>query len=108
MKIADFERAIKKLDVDVHIDEISLCKGQVKELYAHTKRRYLKYTGLGTCYSLPSTAHNSTEEYKMSRQIFRLSSHHERVPQLDLPVLNSYFCKNKTQCGTSKKISSKN
>ena len=46
MKIADFERAIKKLDVDVHIDEISLCKGQVKELYAHTKRRYLKYTGL--------------------------------------------------------------
>ena len=63
MKIADFERAIKKLDVDVHIDEISLCKGQVKELY---------------------TAHNSTEEYKMSRQIFRLSSHHERVPQLDL------------------------
>lgn len=84
MKIADFERAIKKLDVDVHIDEISLCKGQVKELYAHTKRRYLKYTGLGTCYSLPSTAHNSTEEYKMSRQMFRLSSHHERVPQLDL------------------------
>lgn len=51
MKVAEFEKAIDRYPEDITIDEMVLSKGQVKEVYGHSHRVYLKWDSFGRGYS---------------------------------------------------------
>lgn len=51
MKVADYEKAIEDFPADITIDEMILSKGQVKAVYAHSHRVYLKWDSFGRGFS---------------------------------------------------------
>lgn len=64
MKVNDFEKAIDNLSCSIHIDELVLLKGQVKNAYAHNKNELIKWDEVGRSYTC-----TSEEELPMNEEL---------------------------------------